>query len=257
MSYILDALKRAERERGISRVPTLATVHELRKSRRRYLWAIAGSVLLSVVTIVWFFMASSKVVAPPQKLAQNDAKADGGAALSATENSKTSDITNKPPLSSESPEAKQISRSHNVPSLKPDLAGKEPVAPKTVEAEPKAGMPMKTAAVSRESEKVSLPLGESSSEEKQEARDSAVNVSTQKQSQTEPMAVTLQEAVNKMTLNIHVYSEVKGERMVFINGKKWLEGDYVEGKYLLKEITPQGAVLSYEGKEVILRPGRK
>jgi hypothetical protein len=61
----------------------------------------------------------------------------------------------------------------------------------------------------------------------------------------------------KMTLSILSFSEAKSERLVFINGKKYLEGEYVEGNYLLESITPEGAVLSYEGERGVLRPGLK
>ncbi len=60
-----------------------------------------------------------------------------------------------------------------------------------------------------------------------------------------------------MTMSIHFFSENKAERLVFINGKKYIEGDYVEGIYLLESITPEGAVLSYEGERAVLKPGNK
>ena len=60
-----------------------------------------------------------------------------------------------------------------------------------------------------------------------------------------------------MMINIHVYSEASKDRFVFINGKKYLEGDYVDGQYLLEEITAEGAVLNHNGEKLILRPGHK
>jgi len=47
MSYILDALKKAERERGIRRVPTLMTVHDGQEVQRNRLWAIAGGLVFA------------------------------------------------------------------------------------------------------------------------------------------------------------------------------------------------------------------
>ena len=56
MSYILDALKKAEQERGIAQVPTLSTVHELRAKSPIRLWAVGGAVILSIAAVSWFFI---------------------------------------------------------------------------------------------------------------------------------------------------------------------------------------------------------
>jgi hypothetical protein len=45
--------------------------------------------------------------------------------------------------------------------------------------------------------------------------------------------------------------------MVLINGRKYVEGDHIDGKYLIESITLEGAVLSYQGDQGVLRPRRK
>jgi general secretion pathway protein B len=257
MSYILDALKKAERERGISRVPTLATVHEQSKAHRHYLWIIAGAIVLSIVAIAWFFLDSSKVATRQQMLALNSTETNSGAAPPSTEAAATSDIGKPTPSSGESQEAKPIVPEANAPSPKPALAANEAVTHRSVETEPKAGEPAKAAAVLQESNEESSDAEEFSAEEEPDAGNLAATAPAPEQSHSLTKPASLQEAAAKMTLNIHVYSEVKGERLVFINGKKYLEGDYVDGQYLLKEITSEGAVLTYEGDKAILRPGRK
>jgi hypothetical protein len=67
----------------------------------------------------------------------------------------------------------------------------------------------------------------------------------------------LKEAAEKMSISILVYEENSADRLVFINGIKYVEGDYVDGTYLLKSITPEGAILTYEKEEFVLRPGSK
>jgi len=65
-----------------------------------------------------------------------------------------------------------------------------------------------------------------------------------------------------LRLEVFVYAERAQDRMVFINSKKYLEGQRVEGGYLLEAITPEGAVLSQDGRRFLLRaptlagPGR-
>jgi hypothetical protein len=58
-----------------------------------------------------------------------------------------------------------------------------------------------------------------------------------------------------MTLSVHMYSERPEDRMVFINGRRYLEGELVERRYLLESITPEGAVLRLGGERETLRPG--
>ena len=64
MSYILDALKRAERDRHLTHVPTLATVHaSAHPTRPRWLW-VGGGVLLVNAIVVVLLLRSGPVVAP-------------------------------------------------------------------------------------------------------------------------------------------------------------------------------------------------
>jgi len=41
--------------------------------------------------------------------------------------------------------------------------------------------------------------------------------------------------------------------MVFINGRKYVEGQQVDGGYLLEAISPEGAVLTRDGQRFFLR----
>ncbi len=70
----------------------------------------------------------------------------------------------------------------------------------------------------------------------------------------EPNRATLREAMAKMTLNILVVEEAESQRKVYINGRKYVKGDLVDGLYLIESITPEGAVLSYQGERALLRP---
>jgi len=57
-----------------------------------------------------------------------------------------------------------------------------------------------------------------------------------------------------MRLEVLVYSEVAAERMVFINGRKYLQGQAVDGKYVVERITPDGAILTHQGQRFLLKP---
>lgn len=66
-------------------------------------------------------------------------------------------------------------------------------------------------------------------------------------------AAALEESLAKMRLEVLVYSEQPAERLVFINGRKYVEGQSVDGKLLVESITREGAILSYEGQRLLLR----
>ena len=70
-------------------------------------------------------------------------------------------------------------------------------------------------------------------------------------------AASLREAIDKMEITVLLYDDAKENRLVFINGEKYVEGDYVEGRYLLESITLDGAVLSYRGDRLMLHAGQK
>jgi len=61
-------------------------------------------------------------------------------------------------------------------------------------------------------------------------------------------AVTLPE----LHLDIHVFSEDPASRFVFINMDKHREGSRVESGPLVKEITPDGVILEYQGQVFLL-----
>jgi hypothetical protein len=67
-----------------------------------------------------------------------------------------------------------------------------------------------------------------------------------------PVSPSLTEAISNLTLNAHIYSEVKEDRVVYIDGRRYIEGQRVNGLYLLEEITPQGVLLSYQGERDLL-----
>jgi hypothetical protein len=64
---------------------------------------------------------------------------------------------------------------------------------------------------------------------------------------------SLQEAASRMTVTLVMYAEAEADRFVFINGRKYVKGDYVDGLYLIEDITLDGVTLSYKGERAVLR----
>jgi len=57
-----------------------------------------------------------------------------------------------------------------------------------------------------------------------------------------------------MRLDLFVYTDVPADRMVVINGRKYGEGEEVDGLYRVESITREGALLSYKDEKLLLRP---
>ncbi len=76
MSYILEALKKSERERQRDNVPGILSVHDgiLHETRKRHIWPymLVAALLLNAGIIIWWFGSghSKKTIAPAQTAQQ-------------------------------------------------------------------------------------------------------------------------------------------------------------------------------------------
>ncbi len=59
-------------------------------------------------------------------------------------------------------------------------------------------------------------------------------------------------ALPELHVDIHVFSDVARDRFVFINMTKHKEGSRLAEGPLVEEITPDGVVLSHNGKSFLL-----
>jgi general secretion pathway protein B len=67
------------------------------------------------------------------------------------------------------------------------------------------------------------------------------------------MPASFQAALPKLRLEVLVYAETPAQRMVFINGRKYVEGGRIDDGLVVEEITQEGAVLSQQGQRFLLR----
>jgi hypothetical protein len=58
----------------------------------------------------------------------------------------------------------------------------------------------------------------------------------------------------RFTLDVLVYSDAPAERLVFINGRKYVEGQAVDEQTVVEQITPDGAVLRHAERRIVLSP---
>jgi hypothetical protein len=59
-----------------------------------------------------------------------------------------------------------------------------------------------------------------------------------------------------LKLEALIYSDLPAQRMVFINGRRYVEGDMVDGKVRVEEIQEEGVALSDQGRRFTLRATR-
>jgi type II secretory pathway component PulC len=59
-----------------------------------------------------------------------------------------------------------------------------------------------------------------------------------------------------LKLEALIYSDVPAQRMVFINGRRYAEGDMVDGRLRIEEIQEDGVALSDQGRRFTLRVAR-
>ncbi|MEJ2109366.1 MAG: general secretion pathway protein GspB [Acidobacteriota bacterium] len=252
MSYILDALKKAERERGIAKVPTLETIHSSSEKSRRTFWGIATAVLVLIaVSVGLFFILGEDSVQPIVDSAVSPRGSQTGK-LSDTEEpgigiqAGQSDvqIRDKDPYAPPGNDSKYETGRTTAADSGPE---------KEVAANPGAGIseasnaviearaPITSSAL-QNSRKISADPGAPSS--KVDDSDSGFS-----------RASVLKDAIDSMEVSIHMYSQTPSKRLIFINGRKYVEGDFVNGSFRIEAITREGAILSYEGEQASLKAG--
>jgi general secretion pathway protein B len=272
VSYILDALRKAERDRQVSRVPTLATAHGGTELLRRphWAWAVAaGALALSAVVISSLLWAPTRPDPLPEGAVSPAAVADPAASRAG------GDLGVPPPAPERAPE-----RGETVPALAPgpgierppggrappakipqaaraaaDLRRApggtgSPEAPATGRAAATEVRPAPPAVVDREPIAAPRPAGDPVAQPAVALAPALPPDGGAGRAAQPPPAQTLA----RLTLDVLVYSDIPAERLVFINGRKYVEGQAVDGETVVEQITPEGALLRHQGKPIMLRP---
>ena len=259
MSYILDALRKAERDRGLPRVPTLATVHQPAAAPpRRRLWPwIAGVVVLANAAVLAWLMSgtrapelSARPAPEPSHTASAPVTSPAPPAPASPADADTVAAAGPPAEERRTPPAE----------VRPEGATPPPVGSARPEADIRP--PAAPAAVAKAPARPSVaPTAETPSPKRAAA---AVRPSPERVSPSRPPApvadkaaaapsAAASEILEKMNLQAVVYSENPRERIVFINNQKFVEGQSIDGTVTVERIMPDGVVLTAQGERVTLR----
>ncbi len=244
MSYILDALKKAERERGIRQIPTLMTDHAPYAADRKTIWIGTGLLAVCLLAAAWYFVHSRQTAASPSAPGA-DLKQTANAIVG--EGTRTDTFVPQSPVEQGSGAAEATLSAAKAPAavVPENSIRKQP---------PPARVPLpapEDAIIADDEDYENLPP--------RELIRSVTRTSGGSAPPEPPKSrpASLKEAVSQMTLSLLMYSDVREERMVYINGSRYKEGDYVEDIYLLESITEEGAILTHEGARALLAPRPK
>jgi len=228
MSYILEALKKAEQERDVGAVPNLATPHEVEHPPARsyrWLWVVAALLSINVVLVVLLLQDRDAEVAvtaqaPPEP---------------------------RPPLAGDGP-AQPIRQAGEI------AISEAPVPERTVLPHNERSLPAGELVVLPEPADLQnsrpLPVPEEELDERTDAVAAAEDISRLPSWYELP-----QEFRNRLDLprlDLHAYSEEPQNRFILVNLKKYREGERLESGLVLEEILPDGMVMSYQGERFLV-----
>ncbi|MGH7302499.1 MAG: general secretion pathway protein GspB [Candidatus Rokuibacteriota bacterium] len=230
MSYILDALTKAaqQRDRQAPVVQRLLAPAPRARSRwsyasGRFLGALAlNAVLLSLVLFWWLRPVPAPIPAPQEPVAAPAPSPASPRPLVKLEPLPTTDPSlEKPaPTTLGKPSSATVAKPASPAEPRADAA---PTAPKpsALSASPRVGTPTI-------------------------------------QPTPAPPAAARPAAPQESGLRLEalIYSDTPGERMVFINGRRYREGDSIDGRLRIEEIREDGAELSDQGRRFTLRVTR-
>jgi general secretion pathway protein B len=219
MSYILDALKKSEQERGQGNIPGVQTVHSagINYTSKRIIWPyiLILAISLNLIAIVYFIIDKNRT---PEVDAETNVNVESRQAVTEIQNT--------------------------VP------ATAQPVyiqAPDPAYSTPAAQMPATQKTNSQYTEPTTFESAMYGPEPEEELDDNY------EQEYNNPVIIEfdeLPEATRQqlpaIIISAHVYSTNPLQRSIVINNNFLEEGEYVLDGLVLQEITRDGAIFSYE-----------
>ena len=214
MSFILDALKKAESDRQRQSTPGFSDVAEgtERKSSPRWLWVLGGLLCINLLVLAVVLLRPD-----PQPAATTSLILDTPIRREAS--------------SSSVAEAEDSSSSFS--EIVADVKKQEPAPAPPVTEAPAREQPV--VATATESVEFKAPS----------------TLTTAYETFNEVRAAGLVQLPN-LHLDIHVYSEQAADRFVFVNMSKYEEHAALSEGPVVSEIVPEGVILEYRGTEFLL-----
>ena len=235
MSYILEALKKLEKERKRGRIPGLSEQDSVvYHSQRRAVWPylLTAVLFLNVAVLLWWFLLGTKdkvlpaVPAVTQEVKRPEIKESGNV------------------ISSDSAESSSVSLPPASPPAR-DTASH-------VNAQPVGSV------LHREVQKTANPTNSEPRAEKEKQKIEALREAKKAEVIAEPLPEkklyslselppSVRESLqNFFTITAYMYSSTPSERKVRINDQMMREGQELEPGIRIEEIVPDGVILTYK-----------
>jgi general secretion pathway protein B len=256
MSFILDALKKSENERQRTVGPSLADAPVRVERTDRPWWAVAVAALLVInlgVLIVVLSRnhgdAANKASAPAEA---ESAPQTSAPAATAPPQAQAQPQRSPPERPTSDPSVRSLaeeagSGSYNEPYQDPGVAPPDADAALSAAANvppgPSIVRPIEAPAVAPLESRPTFP-----------SRNPA-NAANAANTEILPTANSLAASGTRLPelhLDIHVYSDKPPERFVFVNMKKYLEGQALSEGPTVERITPEGVILNQQGLRFLL-----
>jgi general secretion pathway protein B len=226
MSLILDALRKSEHQRQRQAGPGLAVVPESRAGRRPATWIIVLGALLALNILV--LAALLLTDRPPAEVADTPAPpADAAPAPVQAERTVSAPVAlpSRAPRNEVRPLTTEVTEPAPTPAPAPAARTEAGGPPATADA-PRAAAPAQTA-VERATNDARLP-------------------------RFADLVVRGELNVPHMHIDIHVFSGNPDERFVFINMRRYNEGQATQEGPRVERITNDGVVMDHQGQRFFL-----
>jgi general secretion pathway protein B len=286
MSYILEALKKADQERVVGKVPDIDSMHDPAtpppRRKFRWIWILGALLVVNGILVAALMLRNDAADGGPEQAAADRVPAvetsrPPADRVPAMETSREpadpvpAMETSRPPVATPA-----IPLSRVVPPRQP--AARSPVRPYVppVASRPAAPAKETTAAVSSPAPKVAgtvtraeapleaeAPMPESPAPvPAPAARQSAPAVPAATPAPVESAAglpywddlsLEFRSGFTAPRIDVHVYDTDPQRRFILVELKKYREGDRLASGALLEKITPEGVQLSVRGKQFIYR----
>lgn len=228
MSLILDALRKSEGQRQRHAGPALATVPEASGRGGPARWILVLGVLLAVNAVLVLFLLLRSPQEPAQEALHQSAPAP--ATTSPASQPATEAVSLPPPVRAERQEVRPLATE---------------VPPPKAASPPPATSGSASGGIAPAPEKIARAAPAPANSESQADKDARLPRMSE-------LVVRGELNVPDMHVDIHVYSANPDERFVFINMRKYREGDATREGPTVERIAPAGVVMEYQGRRFML-----
>lgn len=257
MSYILDALKKAEAERrggqyAAGPIPPSFHVHAQRPPvwRRPWLWSVLSAAAVVAGGLVWMNRGTGTQPAEAQPPAQASQQAQPPAPAAPTAAAPAiPPVAQAPAAPAPAPAPAMQPPSAPAPPSTPPAAQAPAKAPEQPVEKPKAAerKPAERKAPEAAAKASKKPQQEDTKAAAPAAADTPKPAPEPQVGTLRDLPVQIQQEVPQYSVGGYIYSGNKADRSVVINKRLLREGDEIAPGLTLERMTPTGMVLNYKG----------